>query len=144
MKRFSMALAAIALVCAVAPMAQAQQGGSGMGRGGRAMMTPQAQHDMMFKDITLTADQQTKIKAVEDKYQPQIDKAREEMMAARQRGQQMGPEMMQKSRDIQTSMRKDMRDALTADQQTAFDKNIEAMSQRRGQGAQGGGRPPRA
>jgi Spy/CpxP family protein refolding chaperone len=45
---------------------------------------------------------------------------------------------MQKMRDTQAEERKAIRDVLTPDQQATFDKNVEAMSQRRG----GGGRPP--
>ncbi|HEX6631463.1 MAG TPA: hypothetical protein VF048_10240, partial [Gemmatimonadaceae bacterium] len=74
------------------------------------------------------------------KDQPELDKMREDMRAARQRGQQMAPESMQKMRDLQAEQRKAMRDVLTPDQQATFDKNVEAMSQRRG--GMGGGRPP--
>ena len=138
MKRFAITLAAVALVCAAVPAHAQPPGGGRGGRGG--MMSPEAQREMMFKDITLTADQQAKVKEIQDKYQPQMDKMREEMRAARQGGQQVAPESMQKMRDLQAEQHKALRDVLTAGQQPTFDKNVEAMSQRRG--GMGGGRPP--
>ena len=138
MKRFAITLATVALVCAAAPAhAQPPAGGGGGGRGG--MMNAQAQREMMFKDIILTAEQQAQIKEIDAKYQPQLDKMRADMRAARQSGQQMAPESMQKMRDVRTEQRKAIRDLLTPDQQATFDRNVEAMSQRRGGG---GGRPP--
>ncbi|HEU4631405.1 MAG TPA: Spy/CpxP family protein refolding chaperone [Gemmatimonadaceae bacterium] len=138
--RLALTLAAVTFVAVATPTQAQPPAGGGGGRGG--MMSPQAQHDMMFKDITLTADQQAKVKEIEEQYQPQLDKMRADMRAARQSGQSMDRESMQKMRDLQAEERKALRDVLTADQQATFDRNIEAMSQRRG--GRGGGRPPQA
>lgn len=138
--RLVLTFAAATLVAAAAPTLASAQPPAGRGGGRGGMMSPEAQREMLFKDITLTADQQAKIKEIEDKYQPQLDKMRADMRAARQSGQQMSRESMQQMRDLQGEERKAMRDVLTADQQPTFDKNVEAMSQRRG--GMGGGRPP--
>ena len=144
MKRLVMMFVAAVLVSGSAAVAQAQQGpgGQGQGRGG---MNPQREMEVLFKDITLTADQQAKVKEVQAKYDPQMAKMREEMMAARQSGQPLGPEAMQKMRDLRAEQRAAMRAVLTADQQTVFDKNLAEMPQGRGMGGPPpGGRPPRA
>ena len=148
MKRLVMMFAAAVLVSGGAAVAQAQspagQGGPGGGRGG--MMNAQRMTEMMFKDITLTADQEAKLKEVQEKYDPQMTKMREEMMAARQSGQQIGPEAMQKMQALRTEQRDAMRAVLTPEQQVTFDKNVAEMPQGgRGQGGPPpGGRPPRA
>jgi Spy/CpxP family protein refolding chaperone len=151
MKRLAMMFAAAVLVSGSAAVAQAQQGPGAPppgGQGGRGMMNSQRMMEVLFKDITLTADQQTKLKEVAEKYDPQMMKMREEMMAARQSGQPMAPEAMQKMRALQTEQRDAMRAVLTAEQQVVFDKNIAEMPQGRGAGGPGGpppgGRPPRA
>jgi len=147
MKRLVMVFAATALVAGSAAVAQAQgpagQGGPG---GGRMVMNAQRMTEMLFKDITLTADQQAKLKEVQEKYDPQMAKMREEMMAARQSGQQLGPEAMQKMQALRTEQRDAMRAILTPEQQVTFDKNVAEMPQGgRGQGGPPpGGRPPRA
>lgn len=151
MKRLVMMFAAAVLVSGSAAVAQAQgpagqggPGGQGGGRGG--MMNSQRMMEMLFKDITLTADQQAKLKEVQEKYDPQMTKMREEMMAARQSGQQIGPEAMQKMQALRTEQRDAMRAVLTPEQQVTFDKNVAEMPQGgRGQGGPPpGGRPPRA
>ena len=141
MKRLAMTLALAALVCGTASVAQAQQGGGGGGRQMGQRGNPRQMMEMLFKDITLTADQQAKIKALRAKYDPQMTKLREEMMAARQSGQQMSPESRQKMRALQMEQRDSLRAVLTAEQQAVFDKNLAAMPQ--GRGGMGGGRPPR-
>lgn len=151
MKRLVMMFAAAVLVSASAAVAQAQgpagqggPGGQGGGRGG--MMNSQRMMEMLFKGIELTADQQAKLKEVQEKYDPQMAKMREEMMAARQSGQQLGPEAMQKMSALRTEQRDAMRAVLTPEQQVTFDKNVAEMPQGgRGQGGPPpGGRPPRA
>jgi Spy/CpxP family protein refolding chaperone len=146
MKRFAMMFAAAVLVSGSAAVAQAQQGPGGPPpggqQGGRGGMNSQRMMEMLLKDITLTADQQAKLKEVQEKYDPQMAKMREEMMAARQSGQQMGPEAMQKMNALRTEQRDSIRAILTEEQQAVFDKNVAAMPQGRGQGGPGG-RPPR-
>src|SRR2546421_11024359 len=64
---FCLALAAM-LMCTMAAFAQdAPPAGQGQGRGqggGRPMMTPDERVTQMDKDLTLTADQKTKLKAI--------------------------------------------------------------------------------
>ena len=137
-RRLSLALAAAALLGA-APVALAQPGQGGGGRGGAMMQ--ERMMTALFEGITLTADQQAQVKAVNDKFQPRLDSARAEMMAARQAGEQPAPERMQAMRTLQTEQRAALRAVLTAEQQTQFDRNVAAMPQGRRMG--GGGRPPR-
>ena len=153
MKRLVMMFAAAVLVSGGAAVAQAQspagQGGPGGGRGG--MMNAQRMTEMMFKDITLTADQEAKLKEVQEKYDPQLAKMREELMTARQSGQQIAPETLEKFQSLRTEQRDAMRAILAPEQQATFDKNVAEMTQGgRMQGGRGqggpppGGRPPRA
>ena len=137
-RRLSLALAAVALLGA-APIARAQQPGQGGARGGAMMQ--ERMMTVLFEGITLTADQQARVKAVNDKFQPRLDSARAEMMAARQAGGQPAPERMQAMRALQTEQRTALRAVLTAEQQAQFDRNVAAMPQGRGMGR--GGRPPR-
>ena len=133
MKRLASLLAAAVLVCGTATLAQAQQGPP-EGRPRMGQQGGQRMMDMLLKDITLSADQQVQLKAITEKYDPQTTKLREEMMAARQSGQQMGPESMQKMRTLQTEQRDAIRAILTPEQQATFDKNVAAMPQGRGMG----------
>ena len=136
-RRLSLALAAVALLAA-APVALAQPGSSGPGRG--AMMQERMM-TALFQGITLTADQQTQVKAVNEKLQPRLDSARAEVMAARRDGGQVAPERMQAMRALQAEQRAALRAVLTPEQQAQFDRNVAAMPRGRGMG--GGGRPPR-
>ena len=137
-RRLSLALAAAALLGA-APVALAQPGPGGQGRGGAMMQ--ERMMTALFQGITLTADQQAQVKAVNEKVQPRLDSARAEMMAARQGGGQVAPERMQAMRTLQTEQRAALRAVLTTEQQAQFDRNVAAMPHGRGMG--GGGRPPR-
>ena len=137
-RRLSLALAAAALLGA-APVALAQPGSGGPGRGGAMMQ--ERMMTALFEGITLSADQQAKVDSVTEKYRPRLDSARAEMMAARQGGGQVAPERMQAMRALQTEQRAALRAVLTPDQQARFDRNVAAMPQGRGMG--GGGRPPR-
>lgn len=141
MTRLALALATVALLGA-APVALAQPGsGGGQGRGG-AMMQARMLTALM-EGITLSADQRTKVDAVNAAFQTRTDSARREMMAAREAGQAVAPERMQAMRALQTEHRAALRALLTADQQTRFDANVAALPQGRGMGGTGGGRPPR-
>lgn len=115
---------ALALGC-VSTVAQAQGGGGG-GGGGRGGMSMEDRKAKMFEGITLTADQKTKI----DTIMAQTAKKQAELRAS------MGPDgdrqaMMTKNREMQGEQTKAIKAILTADQQAAFDKNMEAMMPRR-------------
>lgn len=122
-------LAALLLVVA-ASTAQAQGGqagggqgmGQGMGQGGGRM------NEMLFKDITLSPEQKTKI----DSIQAAGRTAMQEMMQA---GGMQDPANREKMMAMRTKQNTDIRAVLTAEQQVTFDKNLAAMPQ-------GGGRRP--
>jgi Spy/CpxP family protein refolding chaperone len=117
MKRAVLAAAAFLALTALAPKAHAQGGGQG---GGRGRMT-----EMLFKDITLTDVQKTKVDSIVAHYR--------EMMPPR--GDMNTPPdsaTMAKRREIMTKQNADLRTLLTADQQTAFDKNVADMANRMG------------
>lgn len=131
MKRsVTMALAGLALVAGLSTTALAQ-GGEGRPRGGMGQMDPARMMELYFKGIELSADQQAKIKAVQEKFQPRLDEARQQMMAARQAGGGMNPELMQKMRSLNDEQRDSLRTVLTDAQKPVFDKNMEAMASQR-------------
>lgn len=137
----ALVLAAAALLGA-APVALAQPGTGGPGGAGRGgAMMQERMTTALLEGITLTADQRAKVEAVRERFQPRLDSARAEMMAARQGGAQVSPERMQAMRALQTEQRAALRAVLTAEQQVRFDANVAAMPQGRGMGR--GGRPPR-
>jgi hypothetical protein len=117
----------VALVCigGTASVAQAQGGGGGMGgmgggRGGQRM----SQIDRALNGITLNADQQKKVDDIKAAQQKEMEDMRGQMQGGDR------SEMMQKMRDMNQKYLKQVRDVLTADQQAAFDKNVEEMQQR--------------
>ena len=115
--------------------AQAQPGadrprGAGMGN-------PARMDEMLFASITLSADQQAKIKAVHEQFQPKLTAMREEMRAAMQGGAP-NPELRQKMQALNEEQTKALRAVLTAEQQKTFDANVARMPQGRGRG----GPPP--
>jgi Spy/CpxP family protein refolding chaperone len=102
-------------------------GGGGGGSGGGGRMAA------LFQGITLSSAQQQTIDSIRTSYQPQMQQLRSQGPGAR--GQMR--EMMQKETGA-------FRAVLTADQQTVFDKNMEAMRSRMGSGgaAPGGAAGP--
>jgi len=100
------------------------QGGGGMG-GGRGM-SMEDRKAKMFEGITLTADQKTTI----DTIMAQTARKQQEMMAAAA-GSPPSPEMRTKRQEMQAEQTKAIKAVLTADQHTAFDKNMEGMMPRR-------------
>jgi Spy/CpxP family protein refolding chaperone len=130
---------AIALTLGAASIASAQgtpQGGPppgaqgpGMGRGerrgpggpggGRRM------EEQLFKGITLSQAQQDSLKALRATH----EKARKDAFDAN-RSQKPSDEMRTKQREMMDAHRKQIRDVLTADQQTVFDKNAQEMQER--------------
>jgi periplasmic protein CpxP/Spy len=129
MKKMHLALAA-ALVLGSATVVSAQGGGAPpQGQPGRG---PNRMMEMLFKDITLTDAQKTKVDSIMGAY-------REQMMAI-PRGPDATDADRAKRQELSKKQQTDIRAVLTADQQKTFDANIAAMPTRP-QG-QGGGRPP--
>jgi len=123
------AVAGIAL-CAGASVASAQGGPpagappmgqqGGPGRGGRGMQA-------LFEGITLTADQQAKVDAINTK-------ARASMQELMPNGMQGGPPddaTRKKMDELREHQNADIRAVLTADQQKVFDDNVAAAKKRR-------------
>jgi Spy/CpxP family protein refolding chaperone len=102
------------------PQGAPQQGGDRM----------QQMNDMMFKDITLTPEQKTKIDSIQTKQ-------REEQRTLMQAGGGMRDSAsLAKMTELRSRSNAAIRAVLTAEQQVIFDKNLAAMPA-------GGRRPPR-
>jgi protein CpxP len=125
-RRYAMRAGAVALcsaaLCATPMMAQ---GGGGGGRGG---MTPDAQLAQLTTALTLSADQQAKIKPILDADAKKIADLRAVTPP--------DPDMRTKMTAIRTAQHATIKALLTADQATKYD----AMPQGGGRG--GGGAPP--
>jgi protein CpxP len=111
-----------AALCAVPMMAQ------GGGGGGRGMMDPDAQLAQLTTALTLSADQQAKIKPI-----LAADAAKMQALMTAQ-----DPDMRTKMTTIRTDEHTAIKALLTADQATKYD----AMPQGRGGGRRGGGGAP--
>ncbi|MHB1223270.1 MAG: Spy/CpxP family protein refolding chaperone [Gemmatimonadaceae bacterium] len=130
------ALTAVLLAGATVP-AHAQGGAPPDSRPGRGGMMGNQQRmiGMLFQGITLTADQQARVKAVRATFQPRMDSIRAEMRGAA-RGAAPDPAMRARMTTLDGEQRAALRAILTADQRKQFDENVARMPQR------GGGRPP--
>jgi Spy/CpxP family protein refolding chaperone len=132
MKAIRIATLAVALLAASTAVAGAQApagaqgGGGGGGGGGRGGIT------RLIEGITLTDAQQAKFTEIQTKYQPQLAAAREAAAGDR-------AAMMTGMQAINDKMYPELRAVLTAEQQTVWDKNIEARKARMQQMQQGGG-----
>jgi Spy/CpxP family protein refolding chaperone len=126
--------AAILAVCAaaltVAPV-MAQGGGGGGQGGGRGMMTPDQQVERLNAALTLTADQQTSIKAI-------LEASMKDQMALRDDTTLSQDDRMAKSRAIREAQTAKIKAVLTGDQKTKYDAMMAAQRQR----APGGPPPP--
>ena len=122
LRRTAMRAGAVALcsaaLCAVPMMAQG-------GGGGRGMMDPDAQLATLTTALTLSADQQAKIKPI-----LAADAAKMQALMTAQ-----DPDMRTKMTQIRTDEHAAIKALLTADQATKYD----AMPQGRGGGRRGGG-----
>lgn len=121
------AFAVVVLAPQVSAQAPTGGGGGRKGGGGGQMMTA------LFQGITLTDAQQKSVDSVKAAYQPQMEQLR---------GQ--GPASRSQMRDLRQRQIADFRSILTSDQQSAFDKNVDAMRSRMTEkgGGGGGGGPP--
>jgi Spy/CpxP family protein refolding chaperone len=129
MMRVSAAMLAL-LVAANVAVAQGGGGGGGGGRGqggrGGAM-----QAERLLTDITLTAEQQTKVAEVAKWYDDESAK-----LPQAQRGAPPDSAAMAARQKLTTDFRAKLKALLTAEQQKKFDENVAAMGQR---GRRGGG-----
>jgi Spy/CpxP family protein refolding chaperone len=123
MKAIRIAALGIALVAGSSVVASAQggppagaqqQGGPGRGR-----------PNLQMKDITLTAEQQTKIEEINKKYAPEMQVIRESMQGGGDRA-----EGMKKMTGLRSKMSPEVRAILTAEQQAIYDKNTADMKAR--------------
>ncbi len=106
------------------------QGGGGGGRG--AMMTPDQQVERLNAALTLTADQQTSIKAI-------LEGSMKEQMALRDDTTLSQDDRMAKMRSIREAQTAKIKAVLTDDQKVKYDAMMAAQRQR---GPGGGGTPP--
>lgn len=90
---------------------------------------------MLMNGITLADSQQTQIKAIQDKYAPEMQQYRQKMRDARQNGTPMDSASMQAMRDTNKKELGEIRAVLTPDQQSKFDDNVKSMMARRPRGA---------
>lgn len=100
-----------ALVAFAAPAAHAQGGGQG-GRGARQM-------EMLMKDITLTDAQKVSVDSIAQAFRGQ--------MPPMTQGTPPDSATRAKRMEVMQKQYAAMRTVLTADQQKAFDKNVEEM-----------------
>ena len=117
----------VAASLAIAAPVYAQGGG-----GGGQQMTPEQRlartKEMLFKDITLTADQSTKIDTI-------LVQASRKQAEARAAGvDPRTPEGQAKMAEFTADRTKAIKAVLTADQNVVFDKNLAAMPAGRGRG----------
>lgn len=109
----------------------------------------------LFRDITLTADQKTQVKAISDRYRTQRQSLAESMKPAmtearnaRQRGDTVAAraafDRTADTRSRLSALRdqelREVRDVLTAAQQQTFDRNVSEMKTRMQQHRGRGGR----
>lgn len=137
--RFAM-LASLAMFAM--PLA-AQGGGQGMGRMGGGMMTvPSA--DTLAAQLSLSADQKTKVAAVIKTYEESTKDARAAMAKAMEGGDMQAmrdnPDFqknMTSMREARTKMTADIKAVLTAEQSAKYDELYPARGGRRPGGGQG-------
>jgi Spy/CpxP family protein refolding chaperone len=120
--------AALVFVASTAAAQGGQGARAGGGQGGQAMQ--QRQNEMLFKGITLTEAQRTKIDSLQAT-------SRTAMQAAMQGGGMQDSTARAKVLEMRQKHQAEVRAVLTAEQRVIYDKNIAEMPQR---GA--GRRPP--
>ncbi len=126
LRRYAMRAGVVAMCsAALSAVPMMAQGGGGGGRGG---MTPDAQLAQLTTALTLSADQQAKIKPILD-----ADAAKITALRTAQ-----DPDMQTKVAAIRTAQHATIKALLTADQATKYD----AMPQGGGRRGGGGGAPP--
>ena len=138
------------LMLAGAPLA-AQQGGPGGGGMGRMMGTPNLEE--VSAKLNLTADQQTKIKALITTFEANTKGVRETLMKNRQAVQSGAADpaalreenmaAMMVLREDADKLNTDIKALLTPEQQVAYDQYLQEQRARMRQGRPGGPPPVR-
>jgi Spy/CpxP family protein refolding chaperone len=122
MKVIRIATLAATLCVGMTSVAAAQstepQQGQGQGEARRGGMG-----GTLLKDITLTDAQKAQVKAIRDKYVPQLMELRKAEQATGTRDEASRA----KATDIMNKQAAEIRAILTADQQATFDKNLAEM-----------------
>jgi protein CpxP len=109
-------------------------GGMAMGfRGGAGMM------DHLKKELNLTPAQETKIKAIMEKYRPQMEALRKSFKPG-DKGQ-IDKSFLEKFKAIRDKQNAEIRAVLTPAQQKKWD-DMRSKARMRGPGGPGGGPPP--
>jgi Spy/CpxP family protein refolding chaperone len=122
MKAIRIAALGIALVAGSSVVASAQ---GAPPAGAQQQGGPGRRPNQQLKDITLTAEQQTKIEEINKKYAPEMQVIRESMQGGGDRA-----EGMKKMTDLRAKMSPEIRAILTAEQQAIYDKNTADMKAR--------------
>jgi hypothetical protein len=117
----------------------AQQQGDRRGPGGRG-----GPEQMLLRGITLSSDQQTRIKTLGDGWRQQMEAERAQRGASGAQPRERGDTTGMGARRAQMQQRRDqhiaaLRSVLNADQQVQFDKNVAEMKAR---GPERGGQRP--
>jgi periplasmic protein CpxP/Spy len=110
------------------------QGQGGPQHGGPGHME-ERQVDFLTKKLSLTPDQVTQVKAIDDDTWKQMKALREDTSTA-------GPDKRSKMMDIHKASQDKIRALLTADQQTKFDALQAEMKEHRGRRGGSGEAPP--
>jgi Spy/CpxP family protein refolding chaperone len=119
MRRINIAACSLMLLAAASAPAMAQ--GGGMGGGGRMDPAQMAQRtsDRLMTGITLTATETDSVKAIDARF------------ASGMQAAMGGSDMRAKMTDLRKTQQTELRAALTAEQQTVFDKNVADMEKAR-------------
>lgn len=90
----------------------------------------------LFRGITLTDAQKTRVDAIDAKYRPQFDSLRTQARAERDSA---GPSTQTRARmrQLMQARQQEVRGVLTADQQKTFDANVKEMRERMAERGQG-------
>jgi Spy/CpxP family protein refolding chaperone len=120
----------LAVLLVVAPLGAQQGAPGGRGMGGDPAAMQARQNEMLFRGITLSAEQKTKV----DSIQAAGNAALQGLM---QGGGMRDPDTRTKIQEQRQAMMAAVRGVLTPAQQTTFDANVASMP---AMGA--GGRPP--
>lgn len=146
MHRFRTAALAAALMIGSTAVAGAQGRGPESGDHSARMKAAHGRmHQALFRDITLTDAQKTRLEAIRTSYRPQFqslrEQARPQMQALRDARQKNDSVAMRTARTqleqhrtqvtaLMDKQRAEVRGVLTAEQQATFDRNVTQMRER--------------
>jgi Spy/CpxP family protein refolding chaperone len=132
------ALGTLPMMAQDTPAAAPQQDQAGPPMGGRGGPgREEHQVEMLTKRLSLTPDQVTQVKAIDDDTMKQTRAVREDESIAR-------PDKRAKMMDIRKASQDKIRAVLTDEQKTKYDAMLAQMQQRRENGQGGPGGPPPA